>query len=94
MVTNVAGGVGWKYTSDPGGCGCEPFHIVNALEAVTEEGEFSFDFKDQKVYVYIPTSSADASEGGLPDTSLLTITDNAKPVLKIECGAHGVAVRG
>lgn len=36
FVAPMSNGLGWKYSKSESGCGCEPFHVRNALEAITE----------------------------------------------------------
>jgi hypothetical protein len=88
------GGLGWKYDKRSTGCGCEPFHVINALESITEEGEFALDFLDRKVYAYLPSRAGAAGAGeSVAQNSLLTLADNGSPVLRLQ-GAHDVTIKG
>ena len=95
LSTAPTGGLGWKYDKSSSGCGCEPFHVINALEAITEEGEFALDFLDRKAYIYLPSSPRDAAAGNATevDKSLVTLADNAGPVLRVGEGVNDVRIK-
>jgi hypothetical protein len=77
-------GLGWKYSRSAAGCGCEPFHALNALELITSPLEYALDTVDNAIYVYLPPDELQTGE--------LTVTDSATPILTVGSGAHHVTI--
>jgi hypothetical protein len=87
--TTIPNGLGWKYEKSETGCGCEPFHALNALELITEPLEYALDTVDKAIYIYLPQ---DAEEEQDKVGELLTVVDVETPILTVGNGAHDVII--
>jgi len=101
LAIPVAGGIGNKY-SRPDGNGKEPYWLMNLLEEIDRQGEWSIDFVDKKLYFYpghaISNNNiriADLSEPLIQmnntayvQFSHLTIEENLHDGIKITGGNH------
>jgi hypothetical protein len=79
----IPGGIGNKYTR-PAGNGREAYWLTNLLEEISEPGEWCIDFKDRKIYLYPPASTA---------SGLLLLADQTTSVISLE-GASDLVLQG
>ncbi len=71
QVTSVPGGIGDKYTR-PAGNGMEPYFATNLIEEIDYPGEWSVNFTNNKLYIWIPS--------GITEIKIL---DNKNPLVKM-----------
>jgi parallel beta-helix repeat protein len=83
FVKPIPGGIGNKYTR-PDGNGREPYWLTNLLEEISEPGEWCIDFKDRKIYLYLPVPQ---------DQNKILLADEVAPVITLD-GASHVVIRG
>jgi Right handed beta helix region len=74
----LAGGIGNKYTR-PFGNGREMYWLMNLLEEIDSPGEWSVDFKDEKLYFYPPNDNKNAE---------IFIADADAPVISMKDASH------
>ncbi|MDF7826162.1 right-handed parallel beta-helix repeat-containing protein [Pontiellaceae bacterium B12227] len=73
-------GIGSKYTR-PNGSLEEPYFAFNLLEEIDQPGEWSIDFKERKLYVWLPREQGE-----------LVIGHNAEPLFELK-GTSQVKIR-
>lgn len=83
LARPVPGGIGNKYTR-PTGNGREMYWLLNLLEEIDTPGEWSIDFKNEKLYFYPPVESK---------TTEIFIADSEAPVISLKDVSH-IVLRG
>ncbi len=72
QAASVPGGIGDKYTR-PEGNGMEPYIAVNLLEEIDKEGEWSVNFNNDTLYIWLPATATEVS-----------ILDKNIPIFKLD----------
>jgi len=76
QVVGVSGGIGDKY-SRPAGNGKEPYWAINLVEEISKPGEWSINFKNQMLYMWLPHNAKIqvASDATIPAISISDVNN-------------------